>query len=260
MRSLRTYGSIFLCLALLSGCASIEGERSGFFTGADSAAPDAVPDATERSGFFTGADSAAPDTKMDKTARGQDWIRFRPDATSPFSGVEQPHPKPYTGQVSFLRGMYDPTSSDQFQTANGLTDIDGYGLWISARPSEWYIAPELGFIGSAEDNGDLGDIRFSEFFAGGRVVAELPFTPASIIAGFGISSLKADVDSLDTPPPPVVEFDEEAIAPYFHVGVLLHMGDNAHLGLDYRTVDYGDDLNPLSERMDTLSIMAGVNW
>ena len=211
MRSLRTYGPIFLCLALLSGCAANE-----------------------------------------------DWVRFRPDATSPFSGVEQPHPKPYTGQVSFLRGMYDPN-----QTGFGLDDIDGYGLWISARPSEWYIAPELGFIGSAEDNGDLGDIRFSEFFAGARVVAELPFTPTSIIAGLGISSLKADVDSLDIPPPPapgVIEFDEEETALYFHIGVLLHMGDNAHLGLDYRTVDYGDALNPLTEKMDILTIMAGVNW
>lgn len=219
MRSLRTYGPIFLCLALLSGCAANE-----------------------------------------------DWVRFRPDATSPFSGVEQPHPKPYTGQVSFLRGMYDPTSSDQFQTANGLTDIDGYGLWISARPSEWYIAPELGFIGSAEDNGDLGDIRFSEFFAGGRVVAELPFTPTSIIAGFGISSLKADVDSLDIDPvpgPPPIPgdlFDEEVTGPYFHIGVLLHMGDNAHLGLNFRTADYGDDLGSLSKKPDILSIMAGVNW
>ncbi|MGE4602805.1 MAG: hypothetical protein AAEJ65_07865 [Planctomycetota bacterium] len=241
MRSLRTYGPIFMCLALLSGCAAIEGERSGFFSGADSAASDAVPDA-----------------KMGIASDYQDWIRFRPSATSPFSGVEQPHPKAYTGQVSFLRGMYDPNKGSAYEAAFGLDDIDGYGLWISARPSEWYIAPEIGYIGSAEDNGAiLGDIKLSEFFAGARVVAELPYTPTSIIAGVGISSLNADVDSLDIPGD---KFDEEVTGPYFHIGVLLHMGDNAHLGLDYRTVDYGDDLNPLSERTDILSIMAGVNW
>ena len=203
-------------------------------------------------------------------ASNEDWVRFRPDATSPFSGVEQPHPKPYTGQVSFLRGVYAPNAGSAFEGILDLNDIDGYGLWISARPSEWYIAPELGFIGSAEDNGALGDIRASEFFAGARVVAELPFTPLSVIAGLGINSLKADVDSIDNGGfhyIPAYEFDEEVIAPYFHIGVLLHMGDHAHLGLDYRSVDYGDDLNPIhtprrltADSIETVTIMAGVNW
>ena len=212
--SLRNYGMIFLCLAMLSGCAANE-----------------------------------------------DWVRFRPDPTSPFSGVEQPHPKAYTGQVSFLRGLYelnlDSEPKQVFEDAFQLDDIDGYGLWISARPAEWYIAPEFGFIMSEEDNGLLGDIKFTEIFAGGRVVAELPFTPTSVFAGLGITSLKADVDALN--------FDKELSASYFHFGVLLHMGDNAHLGLDYRIVDYGKDLSELHpsgdpNSMDTLSIMAGVNW
>ena len=223
VRSLRTYGPIFLCLALLSGCASNE-----------------------------------------------DWVRFRPDATSPFSGVEQPHPKPYTGQVSFLRGMYDPNAGSAFAGTLDLNDIDGYGLWISARPSEWYIAPEIGYIGSAEDNGANGKIRNYDFFAGARVVAELPFTPLSIIGGLGINSLQADIDSIDNGGfhyIPSYEFDETVYAPYFHIGVLLHMGDHAHLGLDYRSVDYGDDLNPIhtprrltTDSIETLNIMAGVNW
>ena len=39
-------------------------------------------------------------------AGNEDVIRFRPDAKSPFSGVEQPIEKPYTGQVSVIYGTY----------------------------------------------------------------------------------------------------------------------------------------------------------
>ncbi|HIG05398.1 MAG TPA: hypothetical protein EYQ08_06670 [Planctomycetes bacterium] len=259
MWSLRTYGPIFLCLALLSGCASFEGERSGFFSGADTAAPDAGTDAKERSGFFSEADTAVTDAKersgfyngADRASRRQDWIRFRPDATSPFSGVEQPHAKPYSGQMSFVRGMYDLGAPDDVTEELQLGDIDGYGLWVSARPSEWYVAPELGFIDSTESNGALGKIHLSEFFAGGRVVAELPFTPFSVIAGMGISRVDGTIYDFD--------IDENGI--YFHGGALLHIGDNTHLALDYRTVDYSDDIGQSNApNVDVISVMLGVNW
>ena len=131
-------------------------------------------------------------------------------------------------------------------------------------------AMAVAYFGSRDNS--IAISRNVEASTRARVVAELPFTPTSIIAGLGISSLKADVDSLDSdpvpgpPPIPGDKFDEEVIGPYFHIGVLLHMGDHAHLGLDYRAVDYGDDLNPihyprrLTEQMETLTIMAGVNW
>lgn len=188
-------------------------------------------------------------------AGNSDWVRFRPDATSPFSGVEQPHAKPYSGQVSFTRGMYDLGASAAVIEANQLDDIDGYGLWISARPSEWYIAPELGFIDSKENNGSFGKIRISEFFAGGRVIAELPFTPLSVIAGMGISSMDGEIYNVDVA--------ESGI--YFHGGALLHMGDNAHLALDYRTVSYSDSitvdgLGNTADNMDVISVMLGFNW
>ena len=188
-------------------------------------------------------------------AGNNDWVRFRPDATSPFSGVEQPHAKPYSGQVSFTRGMYDLGASAAVIAANHLDDIDGYGLWVSARPSEWYIAPELGFIDSKENNGSFGKIRISEFFAGGRVIAELPFTPLSVIAGMGISVLDGEIYTVDVA--------ENGI--YFHGGALLHMGDNAHLALDYRTVSYSDSitvdgLGNTADNMDVISVMLGFNW
>lgn len=188
-------------------------------------------------------------------AGNSDWVRFRPDATSPFSGVEQPHAKPYSGQVSFTRGMYDLGASSAVIAANQLDDIDGYGLWISARPSEWYIAPEVGFIGSKETNGALGKIRFSEFFAGGRVIAELPFTPLSLIAGAGISSVDGEIYTVDVA--------ESGV--YFHGGAILHMGDNAHLTLDYRNVGFSNDitvdtLGNTADSMDVISVMLGFNW
>jgi len=237
--SLRTYGPFFLCLALLSGCASIEGERPGNFWD-DNPAPDAVPDAKERSGFHSEADRAS---------RRQDWIRFRPDATSPFSGVEQPHANPYSGQVSFTRGLYDLGASSGLTEQIRLGDLDGYGLWISARPSEWYIAPELGFISSKETNGPLKS-RVSEFFAGGRVIAELPFTPFSVIAGMGISSMEGKLAT-------VIDVEESGF--YFHGGAMLHMGDHAHFALDYRTVNYSDDFN-FGSNLDVITLMLGVNW
>jgi hypothetical protein len=272
-----------LCLALLSGCAAVEGERSGIFSGADSAAPDAVPDAKERSGFFSGTDSAAPDavpdakersgffsgadsaapdavpdakersgfySEADRASRRQDWIRFRPDATSPFSGVEQPHANPYSGQVSFSRGLYDLGATSALAGTTRLEDLDGYGLWISARPSEWYIAPELGFISSKESNGLLKS-RVSEFFAGGRVIAELPFTPFSVIAGMGISQVKGRLAN-------IIKVEESGF--YFHGGAMLHMGDHAHFALDYRTVNYSDDDFVVGSNMDVITLMLGVNW
>jgi hypothetical protein len=151
--------------------------------------------------------------------------------------------------------MYDLGASAAVIAANHLDDIDGYGLWVSARPSEWYIAPELGFIDSKENNGSFGKIRISEFFAGGRVIAELPFTPLSVIAGMGISSMDGEIYTVDVA--------ENGI--YFHGGALLHMGDNAHLALDYRTVSYSDSitvdgLGNTADNMDVISVMLGFNW
>ena len=185
-------------------------------------------------------------------AGNSDWVRFRPDATSPFSGVEQPHAKPYSGQVSFTRGLYDLGASAGLTEALQLGDIDGYGLWVSARPSEWYIAPELGFIDSKENNGSFGKIRISELFAGGRVIAELPFTPLSVIAGMGISWVDGKIYGGD-------RIDESGV--YFHGGALLHLGDNAHLALDYRTVDYTDEIDGISvDNTGVISVMVGFNW
>jgi hypothetical protein len=52
---------------------------------------------------------------------------------------------------------------------------------------------------------------------------------------------------------------------YFHGGALLHMGDNAHLALDYRTVSYSDSitvdgLGNTADNMDVISVMLGFNW
>jgi hypothetical protein len=151
--------------------------------------------------------------------------------------------------------MYGLGATAAVIEANQLDDIDGYGLWVSARPSEWYIAPELGFIDSKENNGSFGKIRISEFFAGGRVIAELPFTPFSVIGGMGISSMDGKIYTVDVA--------ENGI--YFHGGALLHMGDNAHLALDYRTVRYFadikvDDGGNKADSMDVISVMLGVNW
>ena len=141
-------------------------------------------------------------------AGNEDWIRLRPDAKSPFSGVEQPMAKPYTGQVSVIYGTYD----DYEDNPQNLSDVDGFGLWVSARPSEWYIAPEIGYLNATEDDGALGEIDNSEFFFGGRVTAELPFTPFSVIGGGGISQLKVREYSFNA--------DESGV--YFHAGALLH--------------------------------------
>ena len=178
-------------------------------------------------------------------AGNEDWVRMRPDATSPFSGVEQPHAKPYTGQVSLIYGTYDFDVNPD--PVNPLSDVDGYGIWISARKSEWHVAPEIGYISATEDDGAAGDVADSELFVGARVVAELPFTPFSLIAGGGFSSIKIDEHDVAQP--------SDDSGPYFHGGALLHLGDNAHLGIDYKLATYGD----ISDRT-VFSIMAGVNW
>ncbi|MGE4619305.1 MAG: hypothetical protein AAEJ04_05790 [Planctomycetota bacterium] len=177
-------------------------------------------------------------------AGNEDWVRMRPDATSPFSGVEQPHAKPYTGQVSVIYGTYDFDVNPD--PVNPLDDVDGYGIWISARKSEWYIAPEIGYLSATEDDGAIGDVNDSELFAGARIVAELPFTPFSLIAGGGFSSIKIAEHSNPSA--------SEAGA-YFHGGALLHLGDNAHVGVDYKLSTYDE----ITDRT-MFTIMAGVNW
>lgn len=174
-------------------------------------------------------------------AGNEDWIRLRPDAKSPFSGVEQPIEKPYTGQVSVIYG----TEGDYEENPQNLSDVDGFGLWVSARPSEWYIAPELGYLNATEDNGALGEIDNSEVFFGGRVTAELPFTPFSLIGGGGISQLKVREYNFSA--------DESGV--YFHTGALLHLGDNSHIGFNYRFSTY----DGISDRSN-FSIMTGINW
>ena len=166
---------------------------------------------------------------------------LRPDAKSPFSGVEQPIEKPYTGQVSVIYGTYD----DYEDNPQNLSDVDGFGLWVSARPSEWYIAPELGYLNATEDNGALGEIDNSEVFFGGRVTAELPFTPFSLIGGGEFPQLKVREYNFSA--------DESGV--YFHTGALLHLGDNAHLGINYRFSTYDD----IADRSN-FSVMTGVNW
>lgn len=179
-------------------------------------------------------------------AGNDDWVRFRPDATSPFSGVEQPNPKPYTGQTSFIYGTYDLE-----ENPSNLNDVDGYGLWVSARKSAWYIAPEVAYIQATENDGVLGKVRDSEFFAGGRITAELPFTPLSLIGGGGVSMIS--VDEYGIPPVAGIKADETGV--YFHGGALLHLGDNAHFGLDYRISTY----DGISDR-SVFSVMTGINW
>ena len=173
-------------------------------------------------------------------AGNEDWVRLRPDTKSPFSGVDQPIEKPYSGQVSAFYGTYDYDENPQ-----DLVDVDGYGLWISARKSDWYVAPEVGYLNATEDNGVLGDIDNSEFFFGGRVTAELPFTPFSLIGGGGITQLK--INEYD------VNADESGV--YFHGGALLHLGDNSHIGIGYRYSTY----DGISDR-SVFSVMTGINW
>ncbi len=174
-------------------------------------------------------------------AGNEDWIRLRPDAKSPFSGVEQPIERPYAGQVSIIYGTYGDYEGNPL----GLEDVDGFGLWVSARPSEWYIAPEIGYLNATEDDGSLGKVDNKEIFFGGRVTAELPFTPFSLIGGGGFTQL--DVSEYS--------FEAEESGVYFHGGAILHLGENAHVGFDYRFSTY----DGISDRSN-FSVMTGINW
>ena len=202
----------------------------------------------------------------------ENWIRFRPEPTSPASGAEDHFRGEYSGQVSVTYATNDYEFLDEEDSNphvpnnfDKYSDVDGYGLWISARPNSWYIAPEIGYQsmvedGIFEDNPAItGDTEIAEVFIGARIIAELPFTPFSIIAGGGYSKIETTNElAVDLAPDPGFDTRHEGEGGYVHIGALLHLGDNAHIGVNFRKSEY-DSADGLDDR-ELLTLMAGWNW
>lgn len=172
-----------------------------------------------------------------------DFVRFRPEARSPFSGVEQPNMSPYSGTVSFQNAVYD---FDRNTSAlNQYKSVDGGGVLVSARKSEWFVAPEVGVNVVGEKDGPI-ELRFAEFVAGGRITANFPFTPFSAFGGGGLALLDSTNNGVDA--------SETGF--YFHGGGYIHLGDNAHIGFDYRSCLYDDS----AFDRQSLGVSLGWNW
>ncbi len=292
VRSLKTITLTVICLAFLSGCAgSSSWIKNPFGDSSSDSSSSASSDSKSLSSRFGGASSEESPASSPRSGSNynrnysvmkENWIRFRPEPTSAASGAEDHFRGEYSGQVSITYATVDyeflnrtggivESGSIGPTNAGKYSSVDGYGLWISARPNSWYIAPEIGYHSMVEDGlfegidqiEDLvvGDTEIAEVFIGARIIAELPFTPFSIIAGGGYSKIETKNElAVDLDPSIDFDFDtrHEGEGGYVHIGALLHLGDNAHIGVNLRKSEY-DSADGLDDR-ELLSVMAGWNW
>ncbi len=159
------------------------------------------------------------------------------------------------GPVFRLRPAPDPatgTPAKRFTGTAGVTvDTQSHDLGFSivARPSSWYVAPEVGFTIASDSD------RASEIFAGGRVAARLTELPIEVYVNGGYSY----VDGIPSPAAPAPPVDDTSSSYYAGVGAQIFLGDQegAFIGVGFRFVGH-DDLSSEEESEAQLSI--GWAW
>jgi hypothetical protein len=173
------------------------------------------------------------------TSTGDSVIRLRPKA-DPVTGAP---PGDWAGQFEFLFAIpdLDPAGTVEFKNA------DSIGFRVSARPSNWYIAPEVGYLNTEEQVG-TAKLEGNEFFGGARLGARFNELPVELYGSGGLSYLDSDVAGID----------DETSGYYVGGGVNLYLGseEGFTLGAGYRLVDHDWDLEEWGE----FQVHIGLAW
>lgn len=174
------------------------------------------------------------------TSTGEPVMRLRPPDTD-FSGEARAG---YTGNFDVLLALtdYDDLGSVEFKNTESI------GFRISARPSSWYLAPEVGYNYTDETESGI-KLQASEAYAGGRLAARFTEIPVELYVNGGFSYLDAEAVNDDT-----------SEGWYAGGGVYFYLGgrearygerggpnQGLALGLGYRMVDHDWDLDEWSE-------------
>lgn len=170
------------------------------------------------------------------------------------------------GPVFRLRPAGDPVTGEPATGWNGNFDVmltfpdldepvggvefkssESVGFRLSARPSSWYIAPEIGYLNTEESKNGV-DVDADEIYGGGRIAARLQELPIEFYGSGGVSYLMSDVAGSD----------EEDTGFYVGGGVLLYLGSEHGMtfGLGYRLVEQDWDLDEYGE----VQVSVGFAW
>ena len=175
------------------------------------------------------------------TTTGEPVFRLRPKK-NPETGQRD---KEYSGNFDLSLAL------PNFDDPGG--DTDALGLSLSARPTSWWIAPEIGIsaFDEGDDGNDLDAIRAS---AGGRVSARFTEMPLELYFHGGVSYLDADLTLIDVVP--AVSEDDSDVGYYAGVGSYLFLGSTHTyaLGVGYRIVDHDWEIDDWGE------IFVTVGW
>jgi hypothetical protein len=173
------------------------------------------------------------------TSTGEPVFRLRPKA-DPVTGAP---PGKWSGHVEALYTVpdFDPIGSLEYKSADSL------GFRLSARPSHWYVAPEIGYLNTEEDV-DGVDLAANEVFGGGRVGLRFNELPVEFYGSGGVSYIDGSVGSAD----------DESTGWYAGGGVNLYIGSEEGIlvGGGYRFVEHDWDFEGYNE----LQLHVGFAW
>ncbi len=149
----------------------------------------------------------------------------------------------YTGNADVVVSF---PNLDDFGTTE-FKSAESAGFRISARPRNWYVAPELGMMITDEAEGDV-ELNSTELYLGGRVQAALVELPFTVYASGGLSYLDSEVGPND----------DTSTGYYLGIGGYATFGDDHGItaGIGYRLVDQDWELNEWSEVLFSL----GFSW
>ncbi len=173
------------------------------------------------------------------TSTGEPVFRLRPEAPTEPGEVSRSYTGGFEAMVTFPD--FDDVGTRMFKSSESA------GFRVHARPTSWYVAPEIGVLITDEHSGPFV-LEATEVFAGGRVTARLSEVPVELYASGGLSYLDSTVGpSRDT-----------SNGVYFGGGTNLILGGDRGItiGLGYRFIDHDWDLDSWSE----ILFNVGLSW
>jgi len=173
------------------------------------------------------------------TSSGGPLFRLRPEA-DPVTGEA---PSDWAGNFDILLTFPEDASvpGTEFKSPESV------GFRVAARPANWYVAPELGYLNTEESKNGV-DLDANEIFGGGRIAARMTELPIEFYGSGGVSYLQSDVAG----------DDDTSTGYYVGGGVYLYLGseEGFTLGAGYRYVEQDWELDGFGE----IQVNVGVAW
>lgn len=173
------------------------------------------------------------------TTSGEPVFRLRPKDSNQLGEATSKYTGGLEAMVTFPE--FDDFGTTEFKSAEST------GFRVHARPSSWFVAPELGLLITDETNGAV-ELQALELFAGGRISARMTEVPVEFYTNAGLSYLDAEVGPSD----------DTSSGFYVGGGVNLILGGESGLtvGTGFRLVDHDWDLDSWTEFLVTV----GLSW